>query len=81
MSRVLRTIDHEYPTYFTIERLEQRLGDARFFRANPGALINLDYVEHLIPNGDGTYDVLLTDMQGDVDGSITVSRLAVEGAV
>jgi len=71
---VLRTVDHEYPTYFTIERLEQRLAGMRFFRANPGALINLDYVEHLIPNGDGTYDVLLTDMKGDVEGSITVSR-------
>lgn len=71
---VLRTVDHEYPTYFTIERLEQRLKDLRFFRANPGALINLDYVEHLIPNGDGSYDVLLTDTEGDVESAITVSR-------
>jgi DNA-binding LytR/AlgR family response regulator len=71
---VLRTVEREYPTYFTIERLEQRLAGTRFFRANPGALINLDYVEHLIPNGDGTYDVLLADTRGDVDGSITVSR-------
>lgn len=71
---VLRTVDHEYPTYFTIERLEQRLANTRFFRANPGALINLDYVEHLIPNGDGTYDVLLKDTKGDVEGAITVSR-------
>lgn len=71
---VLRTVDKEYPTYFTIDRLEQRLSSMRFFRANPGALINLDYVEHLIPNGDGSYDVLLTDIKGDVEGSITVSR-------
>ena len=71
---VLRTVDHEYPTYFTIERLEQRLANLRFFRANPGAIINLDFVEHLIPNGDGSYDVLLTDASNEVDGAITVSR-------
>jgi len=71
---VLRTVDHEFPTYFTIERLEQRLANLRFFRANPGAIINLDYVEHLVPNGDGSYDVLLTDASGEVEGAITVSR-------
>ena len=71
---VLRTQDKEFPTYFTIERLAQRLADEHFFRANPGALINMAYVSHLIPNGDGSYDALLNDEAGETVSVITVSR-------
>ena len=72
---VVRTKDKEFPTYFTIEKLAQRLSGDEFFRANPSALINLEFVEHLIPNGDGSYDVLLSP-NGDTHDTIviTVSR-------
>lgn len=68
---VLRTNEHEYPTYYTIDRLEKRLGANGFVRANPGALVNLRFVDHLVPNGDGSYDLYLKDRNSTV---ITVSR-------
>jgi len=71
---VLRTGDKAFPTYHTIKELEQRLAPADFFRVNRGALINLAYVEHLIPNDDGSYDVLLRDGRGNPISGITVSR-------
>jgi DNA-binding LytR/AlgR family response regulator len=68
---MLCTTDQEFPTYFTIDRLEARLGDMGFVRANPGALINIGYIGHMIPNGDGSYDVVLTDEGGT---TLTASR-------
>lgn len=68
---VIRTAEHEYPTYYTIERLEQRLASEGFVRVNPGALVNQRFVHFLVPNGDGSYDVILRDARGSV---FTASR-------
>ena len=68
---VLCTEGQEFPTYFTIDRLEHRLSEMGFVRANPGALVNMAYIGHMIPNGDGSYDVILTDPAGT---TITASR-------
>jgi DNA-binding LytR/AlgR family response regulator len=68
---VLRTAESEWPTYYTLDSLEERLGDRGFVRANRSALINVAYIEHLIPNGDGSYDVVLREAEGLV---VTVSR-------
>jgi len=68
---VIRTAEREFPTYYTVDRLQERLAPAGFARANPAMLINLEYVDHLIPNGDGSYDVLLKDVRNTV---VTVSR-------
>ncbi len=68
---VIRTAESEYPTYYTIERLEQRLVSEGFVRVNPGALVNQRYVHFLVPNGDGSYDVILRDTRGSV---FTASR-------
>jgi len=68
---ILHTREREFPTYFTIDRLEHRLQTQGFVRANPGALVNLRYIDHLIPNGDGSYDVVLKDEKGT---TITASR-------
>lgn len=71
---VLRTISREYPTYFTIEALARRLAPAGFFRAAAGTLINLDHVEHLIPNGDGSYDALLRAGAQTINATVSRSR-------
>jgi len=74
---MLITSGKVFPTYATIDQLSERLSSQGFFRANPGALINIQYIEHLIPNGDGSYDVLLQNGQGQgqtLHQPITVSR-------
>ncbi len=71
---VLCTVDQQYPTYYTIEALEQRLQDDGFFRASPGALLNTNYIQHMIPNGDGSYDVILGDEEGRLRKTVKVSR-------
>ena len=71
---VLHTAEKAFPTYYTIERLEQRLTSQGFMRINRGSLVNLKYVEHLIPLGDGCYDVILKDGSGSMMHNLTVSR-------
>ena len=72
---VLHTTEKAFPTYYTIERLEQRLTSQGFMRINRGTLINLKYVEHLIPAGDGSYDVILKDGNADMMfNDLTISR-------
>ncbi len=65
------TAEKEFPTYYTVEKLEERLASFGFFRANSGAIVNLDFIDHIIPNGDGSYDLVLKDAQRT---GITVSR-------
>jgi two-component system response regulator LytT len=71
---VLRTLDRDYPTYHSIESLARRLGPDGFFRASAGTLINLAHVEHLIPNGDGSYDVLLRVGEHTIQATISRGR-------
>ena len=71
---VLHTAEKDFPTYFTITKLAERLTGAGFLRANRGEIINLRLVEHLIPNGDGSYDAILQDNKGNIITTITVSR-------
>lgn len=60
-----------FPTYYTVDKLEERLKEHGFQKANSGLLVNIDYIEHMIPNGDGSYDLLLKVHK---DKMITVSR-------
>lgn len=60
-----------FPTYYTVDKLEERLKDHGFQKANSGLLVNIDFIEHMIPNGDGSYDLLLKVHK---DKMITVSR-------
>jgi DNA-binding LytR/AlgR family response regulator len=68
---VVHTADQEFPTYYTVDQMEQRLGSSGFVRINPGALVNINFVDHLIPNGDGSYDLVLGDDNATV---LTASR-------
>lgn len=71
---VLRTLDRDYPTYHSIGSLARRLGPDGFFRPSAGTLINLAHVEHLIPNGDGSYDVLLRVGEQTIQATLSRSR-------
>ena len=71
---ILQTTEKSFPTYLSIDQLERRLRSEGFVRANRGALLNLSYVDHLIPNGDGSYDALVRDGSGEMVATITVSR-------
>ncbi len=66
---VIHTEQNEFPTYFTIDKLEQSLEDQGFYKASQGALVNINYIEHMIANGDGTYDLILKNKK-----QITASR-------
>lgn len=68
---VIHTEEKDFPTYFTIDKLEKRLADFGFYKANQGILINLNHIEHMIANGDGTYDIIL---KGQKSADITASR-------
>jgi len=68
---VLHTKGKSFRTYYTIDRLEERLQSAGFFRASRGALLNMQYIEHLIPNGDGSYDAIV---EAEGNPVVTVSR-------
>ena len=68
---VIYTKTNEFRTYFTIEKLAAKLSNYGFYKASQSVLINLNFVEHLIPNGDGTYDIVL---QGHRSAQITTSR-------
>jgi PAS domain S-box-containing protein len=68
---VIHTEEKSFPTYFTIEKLEKRLAEFEFYKANKGALININYIEHMIPNGDGTYDLIFKNKK---EAEITASR-------
>jgi DNA-binding LytR/AlgR family response regulator len=60
-----------YPTYHALGDLLDRLQCHGFVRASRSALLSLRHVEHLIPNGDGSYDAI---MRGKADEPVGVSR-------
>ncbi len=68
---VIHTGSQSFPTYFTVEKLLGRLSNYGFYKASQSLIVNLNYIEHLIPNGDGTYDIIL---QGKPKLSLTASR-------
>lgn len=68
---IIHTKDDELPTYFTIDKLESRLRDQEFYKASQSILVNINYIEHMIANGDGTYDIIL---RGQKESGITASR-------
>lgn len=67
----IHTETEVFPTYYTVDKLEERLKEHGFQKANSGLLINMDFVEHMIPNGDGSYDLMIKTHK---DKTITVSR-------
>ncbi|MBD3174507.1 MAG: response regulator [Armatimonadia bacterium] len=57
----LYTSSGTYRAYYSVDRLEKRLAAFGCIRASRKALVNLEHVTHLVPNGDGSYDAILND--------------------
>ncbi len=68
---VIHTEANQFPTYFSVEKLEKKLEELAFYKANQGVLVNINYIEHMIANGDGTYDLV---MKNKPKAQITASR-------
>ncbi|HEY3283216.1 MAG TPA: LytTR family DNA-binding domain-containing protein [Armatimonadota bacterium] len=51
----------EYPAPYTVTRLEQKLVDYNFFRANEGCLVNMDKVKEIVYLGERSYELLMND--------------------
>lgn len=61
---LLRTIDRELATQFTLNELEERLAGRGFFRAHRSYLVNLQHVKSVIPYTRATYSLILDDPAG-----------------
>ena len=68
---MIHTRDKDFPTYFTIDKLEKRLSEFGFYKVSQGSIVNVNCIEHMIPNGNGTYDIILKDR---ATADITTSR-------
>jgi DNA-binding LytR/AlgR family response regulator len=62
------TRDAQFLSDYTLGELETRLGGS-FVRVSRGALVNLDHVDRIVSNGDGSATLTLTD-----GGRVHVSR-------
>lgn len=51
----------EYPTHFTLQTLEDRLGDTHFLRVHRAFLVNVRAIRELVPWFSGTYQLRLDD--------------------
>jgi two-component system, LytTR family, response regulator LytT len=67
----VRIHDRRFPTYYTLDALFDRLAERGFARASRSALLNINHIAHMIPNGDGSYDAVLDDAERTV---VPVSR-------
>lgn len=52
---------HEYPVPYTVQKLESRLAEHNFFRANEGCLVNMDRVKEIIYLGERSYELMMSD--------------------
>ncbi|MFG6147573.1 LytR/AlgR family response regulator transcription factor [Halobacillus sp. B23F22_1] len=67
--------DHEYETKWTLREVEERLKGFSFYRIHKSYLVNLDYVDRLIPWFNGAYQL---ELRGRKD-KLSVSRNYVKG--
>ena len=58
---ILRTVDREFVTQFTLSELEERLARRGFFRAHRSYLVNLQHVKSVIPYTRNAFSLILDD--------------------
>ncbi len=58
---IIHTESQAFVTHYTLAELEHRLREYRFFRANEGALVNLNRVREVVYLGPRSYELLLTE--------------------
>ena len=68
--RITTSTNRRFVINHRLKDIELRLDPQRFIRLSRGALVNLDFVDHISPLPGGTYAVMLTNGQ-----ELTTSRL------
>lgn len=74
---LVHTFDEALPIYgiATMDKLEQHLSGASFFRAHRSLLVNLDFIKEFSPWFNGKYNLVMADKQGS---ELAVSRSRVK---
>ncbi|MFV9510133.1 LytR/AlgR family response regulator transcription factor [Tepidibacillus sp. LV47] len=67
----IKTVKDTYLTKFTLQVLEEKLKKYPFFRTHRSYLVNLDYIEELVPWFNGTYNLTMKDPE---HSKVPVSR-------
>ncbi|TCS84576.1 LytR/AlgR family response regulator transcription factor [Tepidibacillus fermentans] len=67
----IKTMKDTYVTKFTLQVLEDKLKKYSFFRTHRSYLVNLDYIEELVPWFNGAYNLTMKDNE---QSKVPVSR-------
>lgn len=57
----IQTLNKVYSTKYTLQTLEEKLASYPFFRVHRSYIVNLKYVQELIPWFNGAYTIILSD--------------------
>ncbi len=68
---VIKTMDKTYPSRYTLQVLEEKLASYPFFRTHRSYLVNLHFIQEMVPWFNGAYNLILNDKQGS---KVPVSR-------
>ena len=68
---LIKTLQDTYLTKYTLQVLEEKLSKYSFFRTHRSYLVNLDYIQEMIPWFNGAHNVVMKDKE---QSKIPVSR-------
>lgn len=71
----IKTANKVFPTKYTLQTLEEKLASFPFFRPHRSYLVNLNYVQELVPWFNGAYTLILND---EKRSEVPVSRAYVK---
>lgn len=72
----IKTSNKVYSTKYTLQALEEKLANYPFFRSHRSYLVNLNFVQELVPWFNGAYTLILND---EKRSEVPVSRAYVKG--
>jgi two-component system response regulator LytT len=59
----IHTADNVYPSKLTLQELEEKLSPFDFFRCHRGYLVNLNYIQEIVPWFNGAYNLTLKNKE------------------
>lgn len=59
----IKTIGETYLTKYTLQLLEEKLNKYSFFRTHRSYLVNLEYIQEMVPWFNGAYNVIMKDKE------------------
>ncbi|WP_339061903.1 LytTR family DNA-binding domain-containing protein [Tepidibacillus marianensis] len=68
---LIKTTDETYFTKYTLQVLEEKLEKHSFFRTHRSYLVNLEFIQEMMPWFNGAYNVMMKDK---AKSKIPVSR-------